>query len=79
MRCHICGCMQDRACPFGCGWVHSRGAPALCSICRDFALDLQAYVESCNRVSRASLGRLFDLAVAPPAKARKVPARRRAA
>lgn len=65
-RCHICGCSCDRACPVGCAWVGSRGALPLCSVCRDFAFDLQGYIEDCNRVTRASLGRLFDLAIGKP-------------
>lgn len=31
MRCHVCGCTDDRACPGGCYWVE----PGLCSHCEN--------------------------------------------
>lgn len=73
--CHVCGCTYDRACPVGCEWAHKSSEKALCSVCATFVGDIQQYIEDANRVSRASLGRLFDLAAART----EAPARRKKA
>jgi hypothetical protein len=57
--CRICGCTQFNACPGGCGWVHRSGELPLCTVCANFAEQLQEYVEMCHRVSAASLARLL--------------------
>jgi len=31
MRCRVCGCTTDRACPGGCSWVSTN--PPICSAC----------------------------------------------
>ena len=62
MKCHVCGCTQDRACPVGCGWAHKHGEEPLCSVCAEFLDELREYIERANAVTKASLGRLYDLA-----------------
>jgi hypothetical protein len=54
-RCRICGCTYMRPCPGGCGWLEGD----LCTVCAGFRETLQIYIEQCNRVTAASLTRLF--------------------
>jgi len=54
-RCRICHCTYIRPCPAGCGWAEAD----LCDVCAGFRDELQSYIESCNRVTAASLTRLL--------------------
>ncbi len=54
-HCRICGCTHMRPCAGGCGWVEDD----LCTVCAGFRETLQIYIEDCNRVTAASLIRLF--------------------
>jgi len=63
MKCRICGCTEDHACPTGCGWAAapgSRRVQDLCTRCFEFMVHLVSYVEESNRVSKASLARMLD-------------------
>jgi hypothetical protein len=61
-KCHICGCTYERACPAGCGWVHTGKELPLCTVCAEMGARIAMYIDHANRVSKASLGRLADLA-----------------
>lgn len=56
-KCRMCGCTWERGCPAGCAWANNSD---LCTVCASFMSDLQQYIEDCARVSKASLGRMFD-------------------
>lgn len=63
MKCRICGCKQDQACPVGCGWATEKGPKRnplpICTVCADFKAELDNYFVSANRVTAASLARLL--------------------
>jgi hypothetical protein len=61
-ECHICGCTYERACPAGCGWAHTGKELPICSVCAEMGARIAMYIDDANRVSKASLGRLADLA-----------------
>ena len=58
MKCRICGCTDDRACPAGCGWGTKKDRD-LCSVCAAFRAELEEYFGQCNGISNASLVRLW--------------------
>jgi hypothetical protein len=57
MKCRYCGCTYERGCPAGCEWV---GNTDICTVCADFRDELVEYTHACNRVTKASLARIFD-------------------
>jgi hypothetical protein len=60
-RCRFCGCTQEDACPVGCGWAEID----LCTVCAAFRLKLTDYIDSCRRVTKASLIRILDEIAVP--------------
>jgi predicted Fe-S protein YdhL (DUF1289 family) len=67
MKCRMCGCTYERACPAGCGWAKGD----ICTVCARFRAELAAYVEDANRVTKASLARLLVEVTHAPVKARR--------
>lgn len=68
-KCRICGCTFERACPAGCGWAgekkpHPDGP--ICTVCILFRVELAQYLDQANRVTVASLERLFSEAKSLP-------------
>ena len=57
-RCRFCKC------PWENGWVE----PDLCGVCAQFLRDLDKYVLAVRKVSRASIGRMFDETIGPFAR-----------
>jgi hypothetical protein len=73
MKCRICGCTDERACPAGCEWVPGEGN--LCNQCAWMMDRLEEYAQDAASVSNASLIRLWNevqvsmgLKKAPPKK-----------
>lgn len=60
MKCRICHCTQERACPAGCGWAAEKGPDVdICTVCAAFRAEMDEYVSQANRVTGASLARLL--------------------
>lgn len=67
MKCRICGCTQERACPAGCGWdLHGTiDAKPICTVCAAFKRQLDDYIQACNRTSVHTLAKLLGEIVQP--------------
>lgn len=73
MKCRICGCTDERACPLGCAWASAD----LCDLCAKFIEALEKYTSAVNTVSKASLARMLDETVQRRVERRERDRRRR--
>jgi hypothetical protein len=55
-RCRYCKCTWEDGCPVGCAWISAD----LCTTCGAFMVHLHIYLDSCRRVTKASLARMLD-------------------
>jgi hypothetical protein len=75
MKCAICGCSENDACPEGCGWAETR----LCTVCAELIDNIRDHIERARLTTRAGILRAFEIAqqlsrasvLSPPQPARR--------
>jgi len=53
IRCRVCGCTENDACPAGCSWYDLD----LCTVCRAVVVAIAEWTDAARHVNRAALWR----------------------